>query len=197
MPSISLHVDDDLNASIISKIKGGDMTSLSAIYKTYRAEFISWVMNNFHCTREEAKDAFQVAIGTLYGNIMNNTITELRSSVKTYLFAIGKNKILEEKRESGRLIHSEQEIISLPEISKWENQDYERKLQLVEGCLVKLGEPCRTLLELYYYHDISMEDIARKMHYKNSNTSKNIKHKCLARLRKIFKSQSGEIQITE
>jgi RNA polymerase sigma factor (sigma-70 family) len=196
MPSMSIHLNDELSAAVIGKIKNGDRTQLAVIYRSYRSEFISWLMNNYHCSREEAKDAYQVSVGTLYQNIMNNTITELKSSVKTYIFAIGKNKILEEKKESSHLIHSAQDVLFIPEISKWENEDYEKKLEMVESCLIKLGEPCRTLLELFYYHDISMDAIAEKMHYKNSNTTKNLKHKCLMRLRKIFEISSKKIQLT-
>ena len=63
------------------------------------------------------------------------------------------------------------------------------KLQLVSKGLEKLGEPCKTLLELYYFHDMSMDQIAENLDYKNRATAKNLKYKCLNRLRNIFKKE--------
>jgi RNA polymerase sigma factor (sigma-70 family) len=63
---------------------------------------------------------------------------------------------------------------------------YEESLQLIETCLDRLGEPCKSLLELYYYHSMSMEEIAERMNYKNRFTSKNLKYKCINRLRRIY-----------
>jgi RNA polymerase sigma-70 factor (ECF subfamily) len=128
-----------------------------------------------------------MAIITLYDNIKSNRLNKLDSSVKTYLFAIGKNKILEQRKSSYRFVHkSDHEVLDVPEIGKWEDDDYEESLQMVEKSLHKLGEPCRTLLELYYFHNMTMEEIARRLQHKNTDTSKNVKYKCLMRLRKIF-----------
>jgi hypothetical protein len=38
----------------------------------------------------------------------------------------------------------------------------------------------------YYYHSMSMEEIADRMNYKNRFTSKNLKYKCINRLRRIY-----------
>ena len=111
----------------------------------------------------------------------------MSSSIKTYLFAIGKHKILEEKKASVKFIPKiDDQIPDIPEVGKWEDEMYEESLQLVESCLEKLGEPCRSLLELYYYHSMSMEEIADRMNYKNRFTSKNLKYKCINRLRRIY-----------
>ncbi len=59
--------------------------------------------------------------------------------------------------------------------------------------LDKLGEPGRTILELYYYHGKSMEEIAKMLHYKNSATAKNLKYKCLLRLKKICQKEQKKV----
>ena len=64
----------------------------------------------------------------------------------------------------------------------------EATLVLVEQSLEQLGEPCKSLLELYYYDKMTMEDIAETLNYKNAATAKNLKYKCLNRLRKIYEN---------
>jgi len=175
------------NPVIIEKIRNGDTKQLADIYKAHRFEFITWITNQYSCSSDEAKDLYQMAIITLYDNIKSNRLNKLDSSIKTYLFAIGKNKVLEQKKSSYRFVsNADHEVMDIPEIGRWENDDYEASLQMVEKSLHKLGEPCRTLLELYYFHNMTMEEIAQRLRHKNTDTSKNVKYKCLRRLRKIF-----------
>jgi RNA polymerase sigma-70 factor (ECF subfamily) len=182
-----LRTETKANKLVIEKIRNGDKTQLEIIYKSHKFEFISWLTNKFNCTEEEARDVYQYAVLTLYENIKSERLSELSSSVKTYLFAIGKHKILEQRKASVRFIPKlDEQIADVPEVGRWENEMYEESLQLVEQCLEMLGEPCKSLLELYYYHNMSMEDIADRMNYKNRFTSKNLKYKCINRLRRIY-----------
>jgi len=176
---------------VIEKIKNGDKGQLEAIYKAHKVEFVNWITNQYHCSEDDAKDIYQFAIITFYDNIRNEKLSQLNSSVKTYLFAIGKHKVLEQKKAAVkfRYLPDEQEP-KIPDIGKWDDELYEESLQLVEMCLDKLGEPCKSLLELYYFHGLSMEEIADKMNYKNRFTSKNLKYKCINRLRKLYLEES-------
>ena len=66
------------------------------------------------------------------------------------------------------------------------NSENENRLDLVEKCLEELGDPCRALLISYYYEKKSMLEIAELLGYKNTDTTKNQKYKCLKRLKKLF-----------
>ena len=182
-----LKPDQKQTSMVIEQIKEGDKSQLESIYKAYKIEFVAWITRNYSCSEEEAKDVYQFAILTFYDNISNGKLIELRSSVKTYLFAIGKNKILEQKKSAARYIDKdENEIVDVPEMDNWDSDLRESSLNLVEHCLEKLGEPCKSMLQLYYYHGMSMDEIAEKMNYKNRSTTKNLKYKCINRLRKIY-----------
>ena len=74
-------------------------------------------------------------------------------------------------------------------MSTWELEEKELKLQLVAKGLEKLGEPCKTLLELFYFNNMSMDEIASQLSYKNRATAKNLKYKCLGRLRNKFNKE--------
>ncbi len=193
-----LRAESNTEKVVLDNIRNGDKAQLEAIYKAHKQEFINWVSGKYSCSNEDAKDAFQFAIITLYENLRSNRITQLNSSIKTYLFAVGKHKILEQQKSSVRFTHKiNEDFTGFEDLYKWDNDLYEHALVVIERCLDKLGEPCRSLLQLYYYHDLSMEEITERMSYKNRFTSKNLKYKCINRLRKLFyeeiKKQETEI----
>ena len=190
--SFQLRKQPNNDQVVIEKIKSGDEDQLATIYKEHRSEFLFWVTKNYHCDLEEAKDAYQFSILALYENIASNKLVNLRSSVKTYIFAIGKNKILEKKKGDSRYTGDYDEFeIPMEEVSE-EVEQKERDLKLVEQCLEKLGDPCRSMLELYYHNRMSMEEITNTLNYKNANTAKNLKYKCMNRLKRLFEEEHSK-----
>ena len=75
-----------------------------------------------------------------------------------------------------------------------EYEEKEELLQMVERSLAQLGDPCKQILEKFYYHHKSNVDIAEELDYKNADTVKNLKYKCLQRLKKIFKENNNEME---
>ncbi len=177
---------------VIARIKSGDDQVLGKIYEQYRQEFISWLIRNYSCNVEEAKEVYQLAIMIFYENIMNGRLTTMTSSVKSYLFAIGKNKMLEQMKFDNKFTHNLDGTMNLmnDEQSKEEFEEKESTLKLVEHCLSLLGEPCSSLLNLYYYKRKSMNEIAQELGYKNTDTAKNQKYKCMKRLKKLLEERT-------
>ncbi len=173
-------------AVIIQEIKNGNKKELAEIYKAYRSEFVGWATSHYRCTHEEARDIYQASIIAFYDNIIQEKLRELNGSVKTYLFAIGKNKILELRRADKKFdLTLTVEEMDLEDVHDDAQQEKENDLATVQGCLERLGEPCRTMLELYYFHGTGLEELAGALHYKNKDTVKNMKSRCLLRLRAL------------
>jgi RNA polymerase sigma factor, sigma-70 family len=175
--------------TLIDLIHTDRTEALSKIYQEYRTEFIAWAIKNYGCSADEAKDSYQNAIIILYENVVSGKLTELNSSAKTYLFAVGKNKIRELKRHE-----SKKEVFDqATELPAEEEQEVftPEAVQLALNSLEQLGEPCKSLLQEFYYHKSTMTQIMEKLGYKNEDTAKNQKYKCLVRLRKIY----NELQV--
>ena len=70
-------------------------------------------------------------------------------------------------------------------------QHAEKDLQLVkmQGALKLLGEPCKTIIEDFYIHNRSMQEICESFGYTNADNAKTQKYKCLQRLKKLFFQQ--------
>jgi RNA polymerase sigma factor (sigma-70 family) len=173
----------------IAEIKEGNEHTLTKIYKAYRDEFIRWSNRHYQCPEELAKDVYQVSIVIFYENIVSGKLTELKSSVKTYLFAIGKNKILEQNVELRKREKMQDYFVQEPLEEHTSAEEREEIMKALEKALGELGEPCKTLLELYYYKNFTIEQIASALGYKGNDSAKTQKYKCLTRLKKIFAEQ--------
>ena len=67
----------------------------------------------------------------------------------------------------------------------------ERNMQFskMQSALGMLGEPCKTIIEDFYIHNRSMQEICEKFGYTNADNAKTQKYKCLQRLKKLFFQQ--------
>lgn len=170
--------------NIITRLKNGEESILKEIYIDNRLPFINWINEKYGCELEDAKEIFQLSVVTLYDNVVNGKLETLTSSVKTYLFSIGKNKWMEWQRKQAKINYREDQLLFNHIV---EEKDLEAKESLflqVEQVMKKMGDPCKTLLELVYYNRLTMQKICQKLQYKNENTAKNAKYKCLQRLKK-------------
>ena len=159
---------------VIQDIKSGNDAVLVRLYKQYRDEFIQFGIKNYHVKEEDLKDIFQNTIIALHENIMSGKLEFLTSDIKTYLFAIGKFQLLNFKRNIVHIGNHETDSgikDTAPEMA----EDMERKDELsdlVKKVMEDLPENEKKILELFYYQDKSMDEIAREMSYKNANVAK-------------------------
>jgi len=178
--------------NILSEIKSGNEDALLDLYKTHRNEFIVWAGNTYGINSEDAKDIFQDAILAFYNNIKSGQLHEMSVSVKTYLFAIGKFKVINfQKKHIKSVTFSEFGLLSITEPTENRMMDKEEdefvkatvKKYLNEQC-----EDCKKILELYYFKELDMDTIAKEMGYKNANVAKKKKYECFKKLAEMVKN---------
>ena len=121
-------------------------------------------------------------------NVKEGKLTTLTSSLKTYLFSIGKYTLLNQLKNKKRIAPTE---AIYPEIEIADNQYFEQielthRQQIIEKSFQQLGEQCRELLTLFYYHRYSIENIKITMKYSNDNTVKATKSRCMKSLKTIL-----------
>lgn len=171
----------------ITKLKTNENEALREIYHLMRNDCIIWLQKEYSLTPDDAVDIFQMSVITLYDNVVTGRLTILTSSIQTYLYSIARNKALEHYRAQKKYVSAgplDRIIAEMAETSDIGRN--EGHLKVACSALEALGDPCQALLVHYYYHDKSMEEITSIMNYKNSDTTKNQKYKCLKRLQNIF-----------
>ncbi|MGK7397262.1 MAG: RNA polymerase sigma factor [Candidatus Cyclobacteriaceae bacterium M3_2C_046] len=173
----------------LKSIKAGDDQPLINIYKLYRQEFVTWALQRYKMDKDDAIDIFQDAIICFQRNIFQGKLEQLNSSLKTYLYGIGKNLIRDKMKKNKRMVKnhhiSEIDHIQYPEVIE-SIYSHERS-QLVFQIMKKVQEPCLSILKMFYYQSLSMKEIAEKLNYKNENVAKTQKLRCLNLLKKKVK----------
>lgn len=175
------------DSSIIDLIKNGGQPALGKVYATYRSEFISWMTRTYQISEDDCKDIYQVTILIFYDNVRSGKLTDMVSTIKTYLFGIGKNLARENMRKAKRITSIDQKEWLREHLAEADQEPFDDNIfSIARAAVSKLADPCRKLVDLYYYQKKSMQEISDLLNYKNADTAKNQKCKCMAKLRKLY-----------
>lgn len=178
------------NTDIIASIRAGGEEEIVALYQKYKSDFISWAAFKFQLDREAALDVFQEAVVSFYDDIKQEKLTHLQHTVKTYLFAIAKNKMLNKLRYEKKFVPEQPDFDAFSSVNVAdESLEITERKKIMMVALTQMGEPCHTLLKLFYFDAYAMEAIAESMHYKNTDVVKSQKLRCIKELRKRIMTQ--------
>ena len=89
--------------SLFREIQAGDMRGFRDHYESYREPYISFA-RRYTDDEELIADSYQDAFVALYENVMEQKITELKSSLKTYVFSIAKYSLFAKLRGQGKVL---------------------------------------------------------------------------------------------
>jgi RNA polymerase sigma-70 factor (ECF subfamily) len=172
----------------LEEIKNASEGELKALYNTYRKEFGMWAIKHYNIEEELAGEIYQRTFIAFYYNVRDGRLAELKSSVKTYLFAIGKNLLRDHFKSTARFVEPSEYEIAPEAVDNSIMDNYERteQTEMIRGVLEKIGEPCKTVLELYYFRNYSMESIAFEMNYKTEQIASKRKFICLQQIRQLM-----------
>lgn len=170
---------------IISKIRNNQEEVVVDLYNKYKEEFVKWSGHKFQINQDDALDIFQDAMISFYESIKEGKLTQINHTVKTYLFAVGKNliynKLKFEQRFDQQADPNDQVTITNTATTSIEATDRHR---FMIDQLEQLGEPCYSILKLFFYDSFSMEAIAHNLNYKNADVVKSQKLRCINELKK-------------
>ncbi len=169
------------DSEILNRISSGDERMLDHLYKKYYRLMTRIVLSN-NGTEEEAKDVYQESLLAFWQKAVSGNLV-LTSKISTYLYSICLNQWRKELDRKSRLIHEE--------VDGEYHQGHEAKerLNIVLECINKLGDACKKVLTLYYFDGMSMQEIAKKMKFANTDTAKTKKYKCKKKLDNLIKTK--------
>lgn len=179
----------------ISAIKNQDERIVQSVYKNFKPKFENWLKGRYKIGNpEDCSEIYQRSFTVLYFNIKKGKLNDLEASLETYLFGIGKMVLKEWWREN----NNQQANLTLEAEEGLEHVDLFTTLfeedRVDDGlrrrllkALNTLGEPCQTILKLFYWERNSMEAIAQKTGYKNEQGAKKKKYLCLNKLKELMK----------
>jgi len=166
------------DSDIIEMVRHGNEHGLEILYRTCRAPVTAYLKRNGG-SDDDADDLLQEAVVVAWEQIRTERFRG-ESSLQTYIVAVVKNlwfrRLAQRKREKPGLL--EPDTIADGELSALELLIEDEQTTAVARVMETLGDPCRTLLLLYYYEERSMKQIAEQMGYANADTVKAKKYQC-------------------
>ena len=169
---------------IFEQICQGDERALAELYTKYYRMMTKLVISNSG-TEDEAKDIYQEALVVFWQKAVSGK-RGLTSKISTYVYSICQNLWRKELDRKRRLSNEEKDGV------EYSNYDQEERARIIQEGINDLGETCRNVLMFYYFDGLSMQDIADKLGFANTNTAKTKKYKCKKKLDELVKSRYSE-----
>jgi len=168
-----------------TQLRADNKKALEVVYLRYKLEFLNYA-KRYDIATTDVLDIYQDAIIAMHQNFVMSQLELQTSTIKTYLFGIGKNKLFKKLKEKQRVIRVEVESDNYTEINLEQDLPTENQLILVKN-LSELSDTCKTVLNLFYYRNLTIEEIVELTHYKDANTVRSHKSRCLKHLKTLFK----------
>lgn len=178
----------DNGESSCRRFLDGDKSAFDDILKEYRQSltfFIYRYVKNYH----EAED---IAIDVFVEFLAHPKKYNFKTSLKTYLFMIGRSRALDFLRRNKRYKRAElQELDRNPEDSGslWEDFIKGERNRALNQAVVKLPEDMRIAVHLVYFEGLSYEEAGRVMK-KSKKQIDNLLYRAKGKL-KIALSEKG------
>jgi len=166
--------DDNKN---IDDIIAKNERAIKQLYGMYRDMFVRYFIKTYSIQENDAAELYQESFLAMYQNVTNGKLTAITSSLKTYLFRIGKHKIYNRFRDAKPTIELDSSL------SDADSEDEEQIQEVVYEVVFAMENPCGRLLSLFYWERKSMKEIAGMMNYKNEQVAKNRKSNCMKKLK--------------
>jgi RNA polymerase sigma factor (sigma-70 family) len=159
------------------------------IYQQYAASTSSFIIH-YGGNEQDADDVFQETV-VAFIEIVRKGNFRMESSIKTFLVSVAKNIWFNELKKRERSGHREK-IFEYGRDQKEQDishqiGDLEKKRQL-RDLVNGLGEPCKKILMLFYYENLSMKELVEHLPYENEQVVRNKKYKCLQALTGFIKN---------
>jgi RNA polymerase sigma-70 factor, ECF subfamily len=148
----------DSDGDLLGRIRAGDQGALQALYGRHHVKIFRFVLRLVHI-EASAEDIVSEVFIDVWRNATN---FEGRSEASTWLLAIARNKaysLLRRKKEDGlddEMAAAIEDVADNPEVVLQKKS----KGELLRACLSGLSREHREVIDLVYYHDKSIEEVA-------------------------------------
>ena len=187
-------------AQMIAECRTGNTTAWDCLFDKYYAmvaRFVFQLSGDF-----SHEDTEEICQETFLSVVRNLSSFQGRSSFQTWLLRIAANKAMDYREKTraakrgGNVVHvsietgqtDDEPLIDPPSGNPGPDAllQIAETSRLVRESLDRLGEPCREIIELRYYGELSYDDIAAELRLNPKTVSSRLS-KCLDRLLVIAK----------
>ena len=169
---------------IVKEVKNGNEQVVASLYKTCYPMVHSLILKNGRYI-DEVEEILQEGIVIFYENVIKPDFS-LTCKPSTYIYSICRNLLLKSIQKGVRWVELDYDYLNNieEEMAAAEEESFNEKERLMYELLNTVGESCKKILELFYFKKLSLEEIANKLAYANTQTAKTQKYKCLQKMKK-------------
>jgi len=172
---------------ILQRIKVDDPRIVTQLYKQYHGEFTGYIRKKYpDFGMAEAEDIFSDCFQVFCGDIKGGQLNSISGTIKSYFYKIGWRLAYDEYHRKGRANGGTIPEPQIPSEEDWNDKE-KQSLMLVQT-VGGLTEPCKTLLELFWFKEKSDKEIVELTDYKSADTVKNQRSRCLKTLKSVYLS---------
>jgi len=174
---------------------------ITEVYYKYKEPFLGFAKKNYGLSGDITEDIYQETMLAFHQNVLNGKVNNLNVQLETYVFAIGKNKIVDHFRQTKKDI----EIERFPDIFSSEDEmfdffyeeasDVDRRDMIVYKAVSQMQNHCKEILSLFYWNKKSMEAIAEQMNYSSPDVAKTAKSRCMQKIKAHLTGKLKEAEL--
>lgn len=163
---------------------GGD-AAWRLFYDDLRSPFRLFFLKHTNWNPEQVLSLYQDVMVVVHRKITSGDLAApLRSSLRTYLFGVGKMLY---RKQGGSKIQWEEDIPDIAVPAGVEDRIAEReRAAWVRSLLNRMDDKCREILEKVYLQGYSMEAVAEDLQLSGAGSARKRKFDCLQRMRKLI-----------
>ena len=166
--------------------------ALDDLYQCYRPAFLRWLQADYPTLdHHDRLDVFQDSIIVLWNNIRFERLTELRSSLWTYLCGIGKLLAMSRRRKRNRVSYEDDMAQYFQGDMVFSDSEFltRDELDLIWKYIDQMDEPYCSVLTLTFKYDLSSAEIAELMNAANAAVVRVQRNRGMNQLRQLLKTQ--------
>jgi RNA polymerase sigma-70 factor, ECF subfamily len=153
--------DDHSDESLVVRVAAGNRLAMQALFARHHLRVHRFLLRlvGSEATAEDLTSDVFLCLWQQASRF------QARSSFSTWLLAIARNKALSELRRRGEVAENgeETEIVD-PADNPEVTCTLKRRREMLRKCLTRLRREQREIIDLVYYHDKSVQEVAEIMH---------------------------------
>ena len=165
---------------------------IEELYTSHRDAFLNFG-KQYGLDYDDLVDIYQEAFIALRNHALSGKLATVKSSLKTYLFGIGKFMIYDLLKAKNKTVSLNTDVLSAytnidPIELEIEHDELTIEQQILRTHFKKLGKKCKEVLTLFYSRGLTIDEIVEFTDYTNGSVVRSQKSRCLKTLKEMIKS---------
>jgi RNA polymerase sigma factor (sigma-70 family) len=174
----------------VDALKTDNHFLIKELYNTNRNPFLNFA-KQYKIDEIDCIDIYQEAFIALRKHAISGKLYNVKSSIKTYLFGIGKHLIYKKLKEYSLKTNFDSALHKSNDIYEEILIETERELteeqQILQYYFKQLGKSCQQMLTLSFYRGLTNDEIATLEGYESEAVVRSQKSRCLKTLKDLIK----------